>query len=211
MTRLLLASLGMLSACGGVKVVRTPEYRKIDGLPADLAIVLSGDATYEWNETARKRGRDAVGSTLCPALVHYFRATDTFGLVACSVLPAPNVGPERDLAEGFALHLPADGQRFTPDRRAPELILFVEDLKILSALSPEERKEKGDATTFKHSFTTFGGFAWWDNRAGGLIAWGQFPGEELRAGLQRGDPLWDDAAWTLARWMGDGMPFEFTW
>jgi hypothetical protein len=212
MSRPALAALALLTACGGVKVVRTPEYRKLEALPPDLGIVLAGDATYEWNQTAKKRTKDTVGPALCPRLVHYMRSTDTFGLVTCTVTPAALVGPERTLGEdGRKAFLPADGERYRIERREPQAILFIQDLKVLNAMTPEEREEKANFSTFKLPFAVFGSFAWWDNQQGGLIAWGELDGHEVKALTERGEPRWDDVAWDLTRWMGDGMPFSFTW
>jgi hypothetical protein len=207
-----LVALLFLTSCGGVKVIHTPDYRRLDALPPDLGIVLAGDATFEWNRTAKRREHDVVGASLCPMLVHYLRSTDTFGLVSCVVVPAANVGPERALEEGGRkAFLPQDGATYALDRRTPLTVLFIQDLKVLNDMSPEDREAKADWTATKLSFPVFGSFAWWDNRQGALMAWGELDGQQVRAGTARGEPVWDDVAWNLTRWMGDGMPFKFTW
>ncbi|MFH1468077.1 MAG: hypothetical protein ABIO70_27065 [Pseudomonadota bacterium] len=212
MSRKLLFALLFLTSCGGVKVIRTPEYRKLKAMPPDLGIVLAGDATFEWNKTTKRRENEVVGTSLCPRLVHYLRSTDTFGLVSCVVVPAANVGPERELEEGGRkAFLPEDGASFALDRRTPAAVLIIQDLKVLNDMTPDDREAKSDWTATKLAFPVFGSFAWWDNQQGALIAWGALDGQQVRAGTERGEPRWDDVAWDLTRWMGDGMPFKFTW
>ena len=210
----LLALLLPATALAGSKVVRTEAYKKLDVLPPDLGIVLVGDATYEVRN--RKGSREAVGAEFCPHLVHYFKATDTFGLVRCVVVPGGNVGTERSVEfgkESMDLELPADGSLLTLDRREPAAILFIYELKILNTLDRDDLRALDDAgaSTFKKPVSLFGRFAWWDNQQGALIGYQSLDTPSTRVLYEGADPQWDDLAWYLARGLGAGMPFEFTW
>ncbi len=211
MVRSLLACALLLTACGGSKVIRTPDYKKLKGMPGDLGIVLLGDATYEVKH--RKYERTAVGAEYCPHLVRYFKSTDTFGLVRCVVVPPGNVGTDRSLAigkEAMEIELPDDGSQYTIDRREPDVILFVQDLKLLNTL-PKEDLEADGVTAFKKPVTLFGQFAWWDNKNGAVIGYNTMDATEAKVLYEDGDPQYDDLAWYMARVLGGGMPFEFTW
>ncbi len=211
MFRPILAALVFLVACGGGKVIRTPEYKKLAGLPGDLGIVLLGDATYEVKN--RKYERTAIGAAYCPHLVHLFKSTDTFGLVRCVVVPPGNVGTDRSLVVGkeeMQIELPEDGDSFAIDRREPAVVLFIQDLKVLNTLDKEDLAVDGP-TAFKKPVTLFGQFAWWDNRNGAVIGYNTLDAAEAKVLYEDGDPQWDDLAWYMVRVLGAGMPFEFTW
>jgi hypothetical protein len=213
MSRILLLALLAPTALAGSKVVRTPAYKKIEGLPSDLGIVLVGDATYE----VKARGeRDAVGPALCKQLVRYFKSTDTFSLVRCVVVPGGNVGTDRSLELGketLELELPADGSSHTIDRREPAVILFIEDLMVLNTLDREtlEGMEGNAGSAFKKPVTLFGRFGWWDNSNGALIGYQGLDASTAKVLFDGADPSWDDLSWSLVRTFGAGMPFEFTW
>ncbi len=208
----LLALCASLLSCGGAKVIRTEDYRRVQGLPSDLGVVLVGDATYAWNETTRERVEEQVGTTLCPELVRMFKSTDTFSMVRCVVVPSGDPGEERALPLGkeeLEMELPADGSSYSFARRESPLLLFLHDLKVLNELAPEDRG--AGAGAFKRPVTLFGTFAWWDNQNGALISYQGLDGTTARLLMDGGDPQWDDLAWFLSRSMGTGMPFEFTW
>jgi hypothetical protein len=210
----LLALLLPVTAMAGSKVIRTDAYKKAKGMPNDLGIVLVGDATYVVKN--RKSERQAVGAEFCPHLVRYFKSTDTFGLVRCVVVPGGNVGSERALELGketLEIELPDDGSAFAIERREPAVVLFIQDLEILNTLEKEDLRalEDAGASSFKKPITLFGRFAWWDNQQGALMGYQGFEAATTRVLYDGADPQWDDLAWYLARQLGAGMPFEFTW
>jgi hypothetical protein len=210
----LLALLLPTAALAGSKVIRTDAYKKAKAMPPDLGIVLVGDATYVIKN--RKSERLAVGAEFCPHLVRYFKSTDTFGLVRCVVVPGGNVGTERALEAGkvtLDIELPADGSSFGIDRREPAVVLFVQDLEILNTMERDELRALDDAgaSSFKKPITLFASFAWWDNQQGALMGYQGMDAATTRVLYDGADPQWDDLAWYLARQLGAGMPFEFTW
>lgn len=210
----LLALLLPATAISGSKVIRTDAYKKAKAMHPDLGIVLVGDATYVVKN--RKSERVAVGAEFCPHLVRYFKSTDTFGLVRCVVAPGTTVGTERALEAGketIELELPADGSSYTIDRREPAVVLFIQDLEVLNTLERDELRalEDAGASSFKKSITLFARFAWWDNQAGAVMGYQGMDAETTRVLYDGADPQWDDLAWYLARQLGAGMPFEFTW
>jgi hypothetical protein len=214
MHRLALLALLLPTALAGSKVKFTDDYKKIAGLPGDLGIVLIGDATYQVQN--RKGDRLAIGAEYCPHLVRFFKSTDTFGLVRCVVVPGGNVGAERSLElgkEGIEIELPSDGSLFAIDRREPAVVLFIENLQVLNTLDRDELRalEDAGASAFKKPVTLFGDFAWWDNRNGALMAYQGFDATSARVLYDGADPQWEDLAWYMARELGKGMPFEFTW
>ena len=214
MHRILLLALLLPTAMAGGKVIRTPEYKKLKAMPQDLGIVLIGDASYEVQN--RKDSREPIGSEFCPHLVRFFKSTDTFGLVRCVVVPAGNVGVERSLdlgRETMEIELPEDGARHAIDRREPPVLLFIQDLMVLNTLERADLRALEDAgsSAFKKPVSLFGRFAWWDNQGGGLMAYQGFDATTARVLFDSADPQWDDLAWYMAREMGAGMPFEFTW
>ncbi len=210
----LLALLLLPTAMAGNKVQLTDDYKKLKGMPNDLGIVLVGDATYVLQN--RKSSRDAVGAEFCPHLVRFFKSTDTFGLVRCVVVPGGNVGTMRTLEKGKVsaeVELPADGSSLTIDRRDPAVVLFIQDLEIMNTLERDELDALDDAgaSAFKKPITLFGDFAWWDNQNGAVMGYQGFDATVARVLYDGADPDNADLAWYMAREMGKGMPFEFTW
>jgi hypothetical protein len=214
MHRLALLALLLPTALAGSKVKLTDDYKKIKGLPGDLGIVLIGDATYEVPN--RKGEREVIGAEYCPHLVRFFKSTDTFGLVRCVVVPGGNVGAERALElgkESIDIELPADGSQFTIDRREPAVVLFIENLKVVNTLERDDLRalEDAGASAFKKPVTLFADFAWWDNSSGAVMAYQGFDATTTRVLYDGADPQWEDLAWYMARELGNGLPFEFTW
>lgn len=214
MYRILLFALLLPTVMAGSKVIRTPEYKKLTAMPQDLGIVLVGDATYEVQNL--KNAREVIGAEFCPHLVRFFKSTDTFGLVRCVVVPGGNVGTERSLELGketMEIELPADGELHSIDRRAPPVVLFIQDLKVLNTLERDDLRalEDAGASAFKKPISLFGRFAWWDNQSGALMAYQGFDATTTRVLYDGPDPQWEDLAWYMARELGAGMPFEFTW
>jgi hypothetical protein len=214
MHRLALIALLLPTAMAGSKVIRTDAYKKARGLPSDLGVVLVSDATYVVQ--SRKSERVAIGAELCPKLVRYFRSTDTFNLVRCVVVPGGNVGEPRELPlgrESMELELPADGVSYAIDRREPAAVLFIEGLELLNTLDRETLAslDEWGTTAFKKPITLFARFGWWDNQAGALMGYQQLDATTAKVLYEGSEPQLDDLAWYLARELGAGMPFEFTW